>query len=236
MLRAYMFLTIITILNGYGQSISGKVIYKILPIDFELKSKSAEINSVMGKMYEEANKQSFTLEFNVMKSSFILNNFLELTNNDDQNKKRISNLASMLVTSDFNYYLDLNTNTVVLEKKDGVLIQKGYEIKKWEITTESKTIGDYLCYKAVYINNYIGRDGKEKNMPVVAWFAPSLPYSYGPKDYNGLPGLIVQLQERKTIYYAALISLTKDKEVKVDFPKGKTISEEEYTKKIMSIK
>jgi GLPGLI family protein len=168
MLRAYMFLTIITILNGYGQSISGKVVYKILPIDFELKSKSAKINSVMEKMYEEANKQSFTLEFNVMKSSFILNNFLELTNNEDQNKKGISNLASMLVTSDFNYYLDLNTNTVVLEKKDGVLIQKGYKIKKLEITTESKTIGDYLCYKAVYINNYIGRDGKEKNMSIVA--------------------------------------------------------------------
>lgn len=232
----YIFLYLGTILNSYGQSISGKVVYKIQPIDFELKSQSAKINSLTEKMYEAANKQSFMLEFNTMESSFVLNNFLEATNIDDQYKKNINNLASMLVTSDFNYYLNLNTNIVILEKKEGILIQKKYEKKNWEITTETKTIGDYLCYRAVNIKKYIGRNGKNISIPVIAWFAPSLPYGYGPKDYNGLPGLILELQERKTIYYATLISLVKDKKEKIDFPKGKTISEEEYTKKVIAIK
>jgi GLPGLI family protein len=78
----------------------------------------------------------------------------------------------------------------------------------------------------------MGRNGKNISIPITAWFAPSLPYSYGPKDYNGLPGLILELQERKTIYFASLITLSKDKELEIEFPKGKTVTKEDYEKKL----
>lgn len=83
------------------------------------------------------------------------------------------------------------------------------------------------------VKSYIARDAKEKNITIIAWFAPSLPYAYGPKDYGGLPGLILELTEKETTYYASKINITKNKEVKIDFPKGKMITEEEYNRKAM---
>lgn len=227
----FVLMTILLSFNSISQIVSGKIIYKIQPIDIELDSKSDKINSLNEKMYQEAQKQSFTLEFNTIKSSFVLNNILE-PNNEEKYSKGISNLASMLITSGYNYYLNLNTKTVILQNTDGLLIEEKYDKKNWEITSESKKIADYLCYKAIYIKNYTGRNGKSISIPITAWFAPSLPYGYGPKDYNGLPGLILELQERKTIYYASLITLSKDKEIEIEFPKGKTVAKEEYDKKM----
>ncbi|WP_255577973.1 GLPGLI family protein [Flavobacterium sp. CHNK8] len=233
-LYIYLILTFATIMNSYGQFVSGKIVYQIQPINFDLKSQSAKINSMTEKMYEAAHEQSFTLEFNKEKSSFKQNKFLVTSTTTDKYTTSMNNLASMLVTSDFNYYLNLITKTTILEKKDGVLIKNEYQTKDWEITKESKQIGNYLCYKAIYIKNYLGRNGKEISIPITAWFAPSLPFTYGPKDYNGLPGLILELQERKTIYNATSINLSQEKELKIEFPKGKTITEAEYAKKVMS--
>ena len=77
----------------------------------------------------------------------------------------------------------------------------------------------------------IHRDNKIKINNIVAWFAPSLPFSYGPKDFYGLPGLIVQLTENRTTYLANKIELD-DLEISIDFPKGKTVSKEEFDKKL----
>jgi GLPGLI family protein len=237
-MRKVNFILIILVLtvmmNGYSQAVSGKVVYEIKSIEFEAKSQNVKFNEMASKVREEAYKHSFTLEFNSFASRFIFNNYLEVNSDNAKFNESIKHLASLIFTSDFNYYWDRNSNRVILEKRGGVLIQKVYEKKDWEITTESRTIGAYLCYKAIYSKNFIGRDGKNKSIPITAWFAPSLPYSYGPKDYNGLPGIIIELQERKTIYSATAINLNKEKPLKIVFPKGKTITEEEYNRKVMS--
>lgn len=223
----------ISVMNCFGQTIYGRIEYKIQSIDFSSKSNETKIKNVMGDLLKEANKQMFIIEFNSSRSRFTLNTSLSTPSNNEQYKKTIAKIASNRFTSDFNYYLDKKENVVILEKTNGALIKKKYDKKVWNITSESKMVDEYLCYKANYVKSYIGRDGKEKNITIIAWFAPSLPYAYGPKDYNGLPGLILELTEKETTYYASKINITKDKEVKIDFPKGKTITEEEYNRKVM---
>lgn len=223
-----------SVMNCFGQRIYGRIEYKIQSIDFSSKSNETKIKNVLGDLLKEANKQIFIVEFNNSQSKFSLNSSLSTPNNNEQYKKTIVKLASNRFTSDFNYYLDKKENVVILEKMNGALIKMKYNKKLWNITSESKMIDEYLCYKANYIKSYIGRDGKEKNITIIAWFAPSLPYSYGPKDYNGLPGLILELTEKETTYFASKVNITKDKEIKIDFPKGKTITEEEYNKKVLS--
>jgi hypothetical protein len=44
----------------------------------------------------------------------------------------------------------------------------------------------------------------------------------------------LELTEKETTYYATNISITTDKELTINFPKGKTISEEEYNNKVLS--
>lgn len=94
---------------------------------------------------------------------------------------------------------------------------------KWTITTENKKIADFQCYKATRPNFIIDRNGKEKTLLITAWFAPSLPYSFGPKGYNGLPGLVLELTDRKTTYLATNISANSLNELIIDFLKGKNI-------------
>lgn len=104
------------------------------------------------------------------------------------------------------------------------------EKQDWKITSESKKIGVYTCYKAISEKVLVNRNGNEYLSPVVAWFAPELPYSYGPKDFNGLPGLILELQFYKTVYLATKIVVDTNSKNKIELPKGKMTDYKKYQK------
>ena len=76
---------------------------------------------------------------------------------------------------------------------------KNKQKENWTITTETKLIDNYKCYKATNIYQVISPN-KVFNHPVIAWFCSDLPYKYGPNGYNNLPGLILELQERNAVY------------------------------------
>lgn len=98
---------------------------------------------------------------------------------------------------------------------------------KWEITNISKKIGKYNCFKAITQKKIESPQGISYHR-VVAWFAPEIPFNFGPKGYGGLPGLIVRLDEGNLSYTIKSIK-------KIDFlefkkpTKGKEITEEEFT-------
>lgn len=82
-----------------------------------------------------------------------------------------------------------------------VLIKSELETKKWVITNEQKTINKYICYKALLTKSKIEyKINKETNKlesiitekELVAWFCPELPYSFGPDEFFGLPGLVFE--------------------------------------------
>ncbi|NHN26357.1 GLPGLI family protein [Flavobacterium jejuense] len=76
------------------------------------------------------------------------------------------------------------------------------------------------------------RGEREKN--IIAWFYPEFPYAFGPLDYNSLPGLILELQDNKLIYLVDTIEFY-DEVFKIEKPKGKIISEDEYLKKLKGL-
>lgn len=65
------------------------------------------------------------------------------------------------------------------------LVQDSLKDYKWKVTGESKMIQEYMCIKATYTN--------DTSMNVEAWFTPQIPISIGPRNYGGLPGLILEL-------------------------------------------
>jgi GLPGLI family protein len=68
----------------------------------------------------------------------------------------------------------------LLKTDEGILIDKPREKLIWEITNESKTIGDYLCYKATCIKS-LRRDGKEKHTPATVFgLSPVCHIAFGP--------------------------------------------------------
>lgn len=69
---------------------------------------------------------------------------------------------------------------------------------KWDLNyTEQKKIGDLLCRKATV--NFRGRN-------YIAWYASEIPLGYGPYKFQGLPGLIVKINDDTMRYSWHLLS------------------------------
>lgn len=57
----------------------------------------------------------------------------------------------------------------------------------WSMTTESKKIGSFTCYKATCY--FRGRHWE-------AWYCPDIPVKMGPWKFYGLPGLILEVYDK----------------------------------------
>lgn len=111
-------------------------------------------------------------------------------------------------------------------------IKRPYDEYEWAITSESKIISGYRCYKATCeIREY----DRRRNIEIVSypevWFAPEIPYQYGPRGLDGLPGLVLEGRFSTGIYfYASKIEFNiKDKAIQIERPsKGKFVTPEQY--------
>jgi GLPGLI family protein len=105
---------------------------------------------------------------------------------------------------------------------------------EWEITSKTKKIGNYTCRQAKTTEKLYSRQGHFFYKDVVAWFTPDISISFGPKNYNGLPGLILQIEDREYTLTAIKINLNPSDDVKIKRidKKDKVISEKESYRRI----
>lgn len=206
---------------------SGKITYtvKVQSTEKEIPKKFEDL---MLQVLEYANNQKFELSFDKNISSFKLNEQLAKNEQFDQ---KIENIARSSFSTDSDVYLDHPNKKEIHKKSDGQLVLNNYKVQNWIVTNESKTIDGNKCFKAILKIDFINRKGESKTKETIAWFAPSLPFAYGPNNYFGLPGLILELTENKTTYYATKIELSKE-EIIIDFPKGKTVTRDQYNQKL----
>lgn len=73
----------------------------------------------------------------------------------------------------------------------------------WQITSETDTIHDYVCQKAIC--DFGGRTWE-------AWFAMEIPISDGPYKFCGLPGLILNIADTQDHYSYKFLSIEKPSE------------------------
>lgn len=180
------------------------------------------------------------LRFTLQVQKGKISNFIEIKNIEmpirnlpEQITKLIYGYGRGLVSGG-DYYIDTENNLILndFDSPDGThyIISSKADKYKWTLTKETKKISGYICYKAItqkITNNMAGTFTK----PVTAWYAPSIPLSFGPKDYNGLPGLILELQEGTIGLYATKIDLNPKEKIEINKPtKGKLMTQEEYDK------
>jgi GLPGLI family protein len=147
------------------------------------------------------------------------------------------NAVNVLSGVSKNNYLNIEKKFILKE-----ILATGYLFKKeefvvkdtlntsWEITKESKMIGDYLCFKATTKKKTIKIvDDKQKEFfeNVTAWFAPSLPFSFGLANYAGLPGLILELQDKLVGFVVKKIKLNEKLTIEI-LKADKIITSDEY--------
>ncbi|WP_336128174.1 GLPGLI family protein [Mesoflavibacter sp. CH_XMU1422-2] len=102
----------------------------------------------------------------------------------------------------------------------------------WEITNNTKKIGKYNCNQAIATEKLFSRKGFYYNRQIVAWFTPDIPLSFGPSNYSGLPGLILEIECNMFSIRAMNIDLSSSKNIVINKPSGKIITEEQSHKLI----
>lgn len=130
---------------------------------------------------------------------------------------------------------------------------------KWKMEGETRLIGGYNCFKATAVLTVTEPDfnalrpkspeeqkkeeqeAKEKKtnlldnlmVPkeavITAWYTPEIPVNQGPDKYWGLPGLILEINDGKTVILCSKIVLNpKEKATIKPSTTGKIISQKEY--------
>jgi GLPGLI family protein len=119
------------------------------------------------------------------------------------------------------------------------LVKDKLEPSEWELTGETKKIGNYTAQKATYTRIIDSKrfstgmtemENVKDTISVTAWFTPEIPVSHGPNNYYGLPGLILEVQNQGSTLICEKIELNPSSNpVAIEQPKkGKVVSEEEF--------
>jgi GLPGLI family protein len=206
-----------TVVNAQSSNI---IIYDTKEIRSLFKEKDAKKPGII--MINNAikdNKIQFELVFDKTQSIYRLKG--NLATNDLSQK-----LAQGYFGGINTYYTDLSTHKNIFQSQAyGDLIIVPTETFHWQLTNESKTIGNYVCYKATTVKVNINEKGSFTRQ-VTAWYTPKIATNYGPRGYHGLPGLILELQEHNLLFYASAITLNTN--VKIIEPTGHQMSAEEF--------
>ena len=138
------------------------------------------------------------------------------------------------------------------------LIKDSLPQLQWKMEAETRVIGGFNCFKATavrpisksdfkYFKPKNDKEAKEKPAPsdkktdfmsdldmpkeviIVAWYTPEVPVNQGPENYWGLPGLILEVNDGKTVILCSKIVL--NPKAKADIKavtKGKVVTQAEY--------
>jgi GLPGLI family protein len=111
------------------------------------------------------------------------------------------------------------------------LIQDSLKTNAWKLQGETKNIGTYTCFKATLEREVESDldDGSKEMQTVTAWYTPQIPVSNGPEQFQGLPGLILELSYDSQTILCSKISLNPSKPIKIKEPTGgDSVSQSEF--------
>lgn len=241
----YIFLFVATV--AFSQEFQGKATYQThRNVDIKVSSdKNAPNKAIQKQLHEQLKKlyqKTYTLQFNRTTSTYKQNAKLE-TAQPKSNGVTIS-IVGNGGGSDVLYKNLSNTTYTNKREVSGkrFLIQDSLPNYNWKLTSETKKIGKYTCYKAtktkeVENNSFTMTDGKEEEtvkmvtVTTVAWYTPEIPVSTGPDMYGGLPGLILEIQEGKKTIVCTEIVLHPKESIHIKKPKkGKKVSQKQFDK------
>jgi GLPGLI family protein len=234
----------------HAQEFTGKAIYKTSSkSSFKISSENNpriddKVQKELRKHIQKMNQKIFILEFNKYSSTYKQKVIVSTP------KLKVSGVKTMVTSfvgsnSADIYYKNVQENrfanqTEIMGKR--FLVKDNLTSYNWELSSETKNIGTYTCYKAsfskeldkVEISIKDGETVKNKSKETIvttAWYTPQVSVSNGPVNYQGLPGLILEVNDGKKTTVCAEIILNSSQKSKIEEPKkGKVVSQKKFTK------
>jgi GLPGLI family protein len=125
---------------------------------------------------------------------------------------------------------------------------------KWKLSEETKTIAKQLCKKAttmitspqMRMRVSIGGNNTDttantprapKETELVVWYAENIPVSFGPDNYSGLPGVIMEIDQDNgaTVTTAVEVSAKYPKKELVAPTKGDKMNRAQFQENMMKL-
>lgn len=207
------------------ESKSLKVTYgKLLSISKDSIDNNSSLNPWAKKTMLSIKKSANEVEY-----SLIINNENAVFEYIDVLKTNEFNKIAIKFGGGETHYYDLKKDSVY--KKNGLLpkhlVKCEKDSIKWELSSETKTINSYICYKANG-NTYVISDNGLKKIEYEAWYCPEFNNYCGPSQFFGLPGLIFEAYQNGSDlkFYLKKIEFI-ESETSISIPKLKKISVKE---------
>lgn len=187
MIKQYPLIGILTlILNYHAVAQHAEIAEAIVSYKFSHLMDTADRNSVYQedmKLYIGKNSSMY------ISGEKLIYDSLRTEQNKSRNNVGAINVKGMGSNTSFFYFVSENQ----WQQTEKLFINNYlFPIDKpqmnWVLSSDTLTISGLKCQKAT--GHWKGRD-------YVAWFCPSLPFSFGPWKFNGLPGLILTVRDTK---------------------------------------
>lgn len=224
----YLFLVVFFVSSAIHAQVTNKVTYgvklsfTIADIDARVKKMKFKPNQMVIKSLKDMVRNGSEIEAELLFSN-VEANYKTLENLENEGDRKDYVLKQGAGGNEF-YYTSLATQKS--SREDCSVLEKCFVIENvkpiWELTQETKKIGNYVCHKAIMTNS------KSKKGPTIAWYTNDIPSSFGPKNYYGLPGLILELKNPQVIFVAKKIQLNLKNAEAIKAPEGKLVTEKQY--------
>ncbi|MDT0555867.1 GLPGLI family protein [Patiriisocius hiemis] len=226
--------------NLIAQEISGIATYKTnRKVDLKMdgdgvtEAMQEQIQAQLRKQFQKEYTLTFTKDESIYKE-------VEGLNTPDP----LASSGGMQITisgGNENFYRNIKENRYVDETEimsKPFLVKDTLEKPEWELTKESKNIGNYTCFKATYsreveeetFDSATDSIVKIKKQRVTnAWYTLDIPLQHGPGRHWGLPGLILEVTDGDMTILCSKIVLNPEKEIVIEEPsKGKEVTQEAF--------
>ena len=245
-IRIIVLILAVVLSSANAQDFQGVATYKTQR-QIDIKMDSTQVNNEMqAKMMEMMKKQfqkTFKLTFNKEESVY--------KQEEELDKPQVGGGGFQVVmigggggsdvlyknTKEQRYAESVDTYGKIFLVKDSI------ENIEWKLGSETKFIGEYPCYKATYTKMVpktiemtsadtdidLDAEREMEERTVTAWYTPQIPVNNGPDDYQGLPGLILEVHDGKLTIVCSKIVLNPKDKIDIKEPeKGKVVDEEKY--------
>ena len=257
-LQLSLVLTIILSTTTYAQNYKGIATYKTQrKMDIQLDSSQVDdgmkdqIMAMMKKQFEKEYTLEFTQDESVYKEVEKLNSPGGAMGNGMVFQVEVVGDGAgdvLYKNTKENRYVNQNES---FSKQ--FLIKDNIVDREWKLEKETKNIGQYACFKATYtyerevrrmMSFSTSEDKKEEEekeetkeevpvemetVTVTAWYTPQIPVKNGPSQYDGLPGLILELNDGDLTVLCSKVVLNPKDDLNIKEPKGgKVVTQEKY--------
>jgi GLPGLI family protein len=241
MRTTFTFLSLLLLSSFIGvgaQNFTGIATYKT-DRKVDLQMDSTHVNSEMQKQLQAQLRKQFqkeyTLQFNDSESLY------KEVETLDTPKPQVGGVM-MVVSGNSNVlYRNIKENNYVNQTEimsKPFLIKDVLEKSDWTLEKETKSIGNYTCFKATRTEEITEQTFNSANDSLVdvkkertttVWYTLDIPVAHGPGEFWGLPGLILEVNDGDQSILCSKIVLNPEKAVQIAAPtSGKEVNQAEY--------